>query len=207
MLMSLSQKTGLRRASGVPWYMSQKRGFWSSFLLCSSRVAGSSTAQSPHSTSSPHSSTQYTLKKGKQRGYHLRKETAKMLTVYGLCRWLIPQHNLIPKQLQQKQNPHTNERQSTKSGPLLSTCLYKADITTEITLLLSYRAQLPIYLKLLYGKLKVKKTENRAAGVQMWVLAHWIWYSSLIQNGNYHSFPPLQFEINDWLTKANRLSY
>lgn len=104
--------------------------------------------------------------------------------VYGLWRWLIPQHNLIPKQLQQNQNPRTKERQSTKSGPLLSTCLYKADITAEIALPFNHKAQLPICLKLLHGKLKVKKTENRAAGVQMWVLVHQICYSSLIQKEN-----------------------
>lgn len=140
----------------------------------SPRAAGGSTTQSPCSTSGTPQQRSAQAKKGKQWGYHLRKETAKMPMVYGLCRWLIPQHNLIPKQLQQKQNPHTKERKSTESGPLLSTCLYKADITAEIMLPLSHKAQLAICLEPLDGKLKVKKTENRAVGVQMRVFAHQI---------------------------------
>lgn len=141
----------------------------------SPRAAGGSTIQSPHSTScTPQQRSAQAKKRGKQWGYRLRKETAKMPMVCGLCRWLIPQHNLIPKQLQQKQNPHTKERKSKESGPLLSTCLYNADITAEIMLPLSHKAKLPICLKPLDGKLKVKKTENRAVGVQMRVFAHQI---------------------------------
>lgn len=104
--------------------------------------------------------------------------------VYGLWRWLIPQHNLIPKQLQQNQNPHTKERQNTKSGPLLSTWLYKADMTAETALPSNHKEQLCIFFKLFHGELNDKENRLQGSMVQMWVFVHQICYCSLIQKEN-----------------------
>lgn len=160
--------------------MSENRGFQLSLLLCYSRITGSSTTSY---LLSPHSNNQYELKKQTVQ-LLFEKETAKTPMVYGLWRWLIPQHNLIPKQLQQHQNPHTKERPNTKSGALLSTWFYKADMTAEIALPSYHKAQLPIFFKRFHGELNGKENRLQGSMVQMWVLVHQICYCSLIQEEN-----------------------
>lgn len=155
----LTQSTWLRRALGGPWYV------WEQGLPAfPPPLLVQDNWQQQHKLLyllSPHSNNQYKLKKQTVQ-LLFEKETAKTPMVYGLWRWLTPQRNLIPKQLQQNQNPHTKERQNTKSGLLLSTWLYKADMTAEIVLPSNHKAQQSIFFKLFHGELNGKKTDYRA---------------------------------------------